>query len=171
MVDFAIVLVIILAVTALMNKELSDKDKTIEIGGKQYAMLSSYAEGEKALEYIKLAAELALAESAGSCELAKTIPLKTIEYEVGEKVKKRTADYVSSDTELSVSFLPYYTFSAFENIDTDSLIGVTGITSEDIHVDPRNYNFNYSVSGNFRTSITCEKLNKLKGTTAQQLTG
>jgi len=163
MVDFVIVLIVLFSVSALLSKGLSDKDEVIQIGGKQYSMLSAYAEGEKALEYIRLAGELALAEKVDNCADAKVIPLGDIELAVRDEIRKRMQNYTIPNTALDMDFNPdYYIYTASQSIDRDSTLGIVGTTSEKIRINSNDYKFNYSINGNFRSVLTCDKLSKLK---------
>lgn len=171
MVDLAIVLIILLAVGAVMANKVTERNNIIQMGAKQYAMFSAYAEGEKVLEYLKTAGELSISEVAGDCTKAKSLTGDTIAFQVREHMGAYIANYNSTNPGTFTVTLPLtYGYSVINNAAGGS-ITLLGTTSEDIIIKSAAYSFTYAVKGSFKTVASCEALYKLKPQTTQQLIG
>jgi len=168
MVDFAIAFIIIVATTALLTNNISSNQKTIEIGARQYAMLSAYAEGEKALEYLKTASEISVSDVVGSCEYAKTVSDKTMVYKIEPLMKDRILKYTSTNPRLNITIAPFYTYSVSVQ---QSSISITGLAGDNIKVTSDSDKFTYSLNGNFKSTMSCDKLKVLREGSGQQFIG
>lgn len=157
--DFIIVFLIIVSAGAVLQQNLSAKDKVIEMGGRQFTMLSAYAEGEKALEYMQTAGKISIAQAVRSCEGAETLSGDAIALNAAPIVRKYIANYTRSSSAFNVTMPSDYTFTAANYIGTDGKIWLVGITDENIKVFSSK--FTYSISGNFRTSVSCDEIKAL----------
>lgn len=159
-VDLAIFLTILIALTAIMGSAISSGNDLVQIGAKEFSMLSAYAEGEKATEYLKLAGEMALVDVAKDYSTARTLTAGKIVSDASPKINNYISLYKSSNPKFTVEF-PAYTYTALNQIDTNSLITITGFSDENIVIKSADYKFTYSLNGNFRSAVSNDKLNKL----------
>ena len=161
-VDFAIVLIIIISLTAIMSNKVTERNNYIQIGAKQFTIFSAYAEGEKVQEYLKLAGEFSLSEIVGSCEKAQSLTESTIAFRVGEKMKTYIANYNSTNPKFNVTFPDYYLYTVSNQAYTNLQISLTGIASDKIIIKSGTYKFTYSIKGDFKSAVSCDKFEQLK---------
>ena len=156
--DIAIVIVIVMVIVSMITGSLSQNDKLIKIGDKELVMFSAYAEGEKVTEYLKTAGELAVLDSVGDCTNADTLSEDVIAYSIRNRMDQYIANYTSTNPKFNVTFPDYYTYTVSNQIQTGSLIELTGIASNDIVVKSSDYKLTYGLNGDFRSTIRCENL-------------
>lgn len=149
--DFFIVLVMIGAMVFVVVS--AGWVKTVKvIGDKPSAILSSYAEAEKVLEYLKLAAEISAFREISTCPQFGNDKFK-------ENMKNYLTTYNETNQKLKVG-IPNYNYK----IETlDDSFKIQGFSEKEISITSELYEFEYKHSGYFSIAADCEKYEMFSG--------
>ena len=152
--EIAVVFIFLAMIIFVYGKASEHKEVVMTIGSKQYLILDSYMEAEKAKEFVKLSAALATlqAKDIGTGDNCfKTISQGAFEAEFKDNIAKYLNKYNSTTDGLSVS-LPAYTY----HFDVQpSEITVQGYSDGKIEVTGKD--LDYKADPYFKQTITCAK--------------
>ncbi len=152
--EMAVVFIFITLIIFLYGNTAQNKDVVATIGAKQYLILDSYVEAEKAKEYVELAAKLSAlqVEGIGSGE---NCFAGLDENTFGNSFENNIAEYlnkiISSRDDLTVN-LPEYVYRY--SIEPNELI-ILGYSNSKIDITGNN--LEYKANHYFKQTITCDK--------------
>jgi hypothetical protein len=158
--EIAIVFIFLAMIIFLYGNTSKDKEVMIVIGDKQYQILDSYMEAEKAREFVMVSAELATlqANDIGTGDNCfKDVAQGSFKQDFENNMAKYLIKYKSTTENLSV-ILPTYSYTYDIQ---PSEITVQGYSSGDIEVTGEN--IDYKADPYFKQIVDCNKKTLLIG--------